>query len=158
MVTRRIFLFGATCTLAALPAFADDAAALAFVTAIYDAYKGKDAKGILLDKERTVRRYFEPSLAALIVNDQKKAARRKDVPLLDGDPFVDAQDWDIAGFDIAVADTTPGAANATVSFHNAGTPSTIVLALVTINNDWRIANITWQHDGKPETLRGLYRH
>ena len=23
-----------------------------------------------------------------------------------------------------------------------------------INNDWRISDITWQHDGKAETLRG----
>ncbi len=48
------------------PGHATDAAALAFVTSIYDAYKGKDAKGPPLDNARTVRRYFEPSLAALI--------------------------------------------------------------------------------------------
>jgi Protein of unknown function (DUF3828) len=158
MLTRRVFLLSTACASVALPALADDASARAFVTAIYDAYKGKDAKGIMLDNERTIRRYFEPSLAALIVRDQKDAARRKEVPALDGDPFVDAQDWDIAGFDIAIADTAPGAATATVGFRNGATPATIVLALVTAANDWRIANITWQHDGKPETLRGLFRH
>jgi hypothetical protein len=67
MPTRRGALFilcAGLCALSARPA--TDAAALAFVTSIYDAYKGKDAKGPPLDNTRTVRRYFEPSLAALI--------------------------------------------------------------------------------------------
>ena len=69
MPTRRGALFilcAGLCALSARPATATDAAALAFVTSIYDAYKGKDAKGPPLDNTRTVRRYFEPSLAALI--------------------------------------------------------------------------------------------
>ncbi len=102
----------------AKPALAADPAASAFVTAIYANYKGKNAKGIRLDTEANIRRYFEPSLAALMIKDQKNAARRHDVPNLDGDPFVDAQDWDIAAFDIAVTDTVNNAASATVKFRN----------------------------------------
>ena len=75
-----------------------DASALAFVNDIYDAYKGKDAKGHPLDDERAIRRYFEPSLAALMVKDQKIAAKRGEVGLLDFDPFIDAQDWEISDF------------------------------------------------------------
>ena len=66
-----------------LRATAADASALAFVTDIYSAYKGKDAKGHPLDDERAIRRYFEPSLAALMVKDQKIAAKRGEVGLLD---------------------------------------------------------------------------
>ena len=62
-----------------LRATAADASALAFVTDIYSAYKGKDAKGHPLDDERAIRRYFEPSLAALMVKDQKIAAKRGEV-------------------------------------------------------------------------------
>ena len=130
----------------------------AFVTAIYAAYKGKDAKGIRLDTEANIRRYFEPTLAALMIKDQKDAARRHDAPNLDGDPFVDAQDWDIAAFDIAVTDTVNNAASATVKFRNSDTPTVVVLDLVKTGNDWRVGDITWQHDGKKETLRGLYQH
>jgi Protein of unknown function (DUF3828) len=137
---------------------ADDTSARAFVTAIYDMYKGKNAKGITLDNAHTIRRYFEPALAALIVKDQKDAARHKEVPTLDGDPFVDAQDWDIADVDIALANSPPDKATATVKFRNADQPTTVVLALVNARSDWRIRDITWQHDGKPETLRGLYAH
>ncbi len=158
MLTRRTILLGAGGALVAAPALADDAAAMAFVMSIYSAYKGKNAKGLPLDDERTIRRYFEPSLAALIGKDQKDAARRQDVPALDGDPFVDAQDWDIATFDFALNNSTPDKTRATVSFRNAGQPVSIALDLVMINNNWRISDITWQHDGKAETLRGIYKH
>jgi hypothetical protein len=164
MVTRRDIFIIAACTLGILcgviarPAAAADPSVTAFVTKIYDSYKGKNGNGVPLENTATIQRYFEPSLAAMIIKDQKDAARRKDAPTLDGDPFVDAQDWDIAAFDIAVTDEAPGKAVATVSFKNGDQPTKIVLNLVTVKNEWRIADITWQHDGKPETLRGLYHH
>jgi len=158
MLTRRDFLFGAACAAIALPAAAADPAALSFVTEIYSAYKGKDSKGRPLDNERAIRRYFEPSLAALMIKDQKIAAKRGEVGLLDGDPFIDAQDWDIADFDITAVDTAPGKARATVKFTNLGKPATVTLDLVQIKNDWRIGDITWLRDGKLETLRGIYAH
>jgi hypothetical protein len=158
MLTRRTIILGVACATIAAPAFAADPSATAFVTAIYASYKGKNAKGIRLDSEAAIRRYFEPSLAALMIKDQKDASRRHDAPSLDGDPFVDAQDWDIAAVNIAVADMANSAASATATFKNDDTPTTVVLDLVKVNNDWRIGDITWQHDGKKETLRGLYRH
>jgi hypothetical protein len=154
---------------------ADDGAALAFVNAIYAPYKGKNTKGVAIDSDAQLRRYFEPSLVALISKDRKEAARRHDVPTLDGDPFIDAQDWDIRSFDISVSDAGDGKATATVKFANAGEPVTITLDLVSIGgaanspnaatpagntspSAWRIHDITYQHDGKPETLRSLFVH
>ena len=100
----------------------------------------------------------KPSLAALIRKDQQDSARRNEVGALDFDPFVDAQDWDITHFDVAIDDTVPGKAVATVKFTSSGTAKTIMLELVKIKNDWRVNNITWQRDGKTETLRGLFVH
>jgi hypothetical protein len=157
MLARRTILLGVAGVLITAPALAEDMTALAFVTSIYNTYKGKNAKGLPLDSARTIQRYFEPSLAALISKDQKDAARRHDVPALDGDPFVDAQDWDITAFDVALASSTPNMTRATVSFRNAGEPVSIVLDLVRFNNDWRISDITWRRDGKGEALRGLYK-
>src|ERR1700689_1283423 len=145
MLSRRTIILGAVCMAVAKPALAADPGAAAFVTAIYAAYKGKNANGIRLDTEANIRRYFEPSLAALMIKDQKAAARRHDAPNLDGDPFVDAQDWDIAAVDIAVTDTANNAARATATFKNGDTPATVVLDLVKINDNWRISDITWQH-------------
>jgi hypothetical protein len=137
-------------------ASAADASALAFVTDIYSAFKGKDAKGHPLDNEHTIRRYFEPSLAALMVNDQKIAAKRGEVGLLDFDPFIDAQDWEISDFEIAVADSAPGKATATVKFTNFDKPVTVRLDLVEVKNDWRIADIRSLRDGKAGSLRKIY--
>jgi Protein of unknown function (DUF3828) len=158
MLSRRTMILGAVCMAAAGPAFATDPGASAFVTAIYNAYKGKDAKGVPLDNERIIARYFEPMLAAAMAKDQKAAARRNEVGLLDFDPFLDAQDWDVDTFDIAVSDTAAGTAKATVKFVNQGEAMTVVLDLVQVKNDWRIYDITWLHDGKTESLRKTFVH
>jgi hypothetical protein len=57
-----------------------------------------------------------------------------------------------------VTDTANNAASATATFDNSGTPTTVVLDLVKIGSSWRVSDVTWQHDGKKETLRGLYHH
>ena len=154
---RQIILIGAFGAVVAISgARAADASARAFLAAIYNAYKGKNGNGISLDSDATIRRYFEPALAALISKDQKDAAARGEVAALDGDPFVDAQDWDIAAFDIAVRDIAPNKASATVTFRNSDKPTTVVLDLVKLKEGWRIADITWQRDGETTTLRGLF--
>ncbi len=161
MLTRRIvlkFAAYAAWTTVAAPGRAADNLALAFVTAIYDAYKGKDAKGIPLDNGRVIRRYFEPQLAALMAKDQAAAARRGEVGLLDYDPFLDAQDWDTSTFDIRVIDGGDGKAKATVKFVNQGEAMTVLLDLVQIKGDWRVFDIAWRHDGKLESLRQIYAH
>jgi hypothetical protein len=139
-----------------MPASAADASARGFVAAIYNAYKGKTGNGISLDKEANVRRYFEPTLAALLIADQNAAARHGESPTLGSDPFVDGQDWEIATFDIAVRDTAPGKASATVTFRSFDKPKTVVLDLVKLKTDWRVADIAWQRDGKTATLRALF--
>jgi Protein of unknown function (DUF3828) len=162
MLTRRTMILGCAATAVALsiatPVLAADPAAESFVADIYKTYKGKDAKGVPLDNARTVRRLFEPSLATLLIEDQRIAAKRREVGLLDSDPFLDAQDWEIADFDIAIADTGPDTAIATVKFVNFKEPQTVVLALIKTKDGWRIHDITWPRDGKPGTLRGLYAH
>jgi len=177
MLTRRLFIIrtAVICTAAGAVglARADDGAALAFVSAIYAAYKGKNAKGIAIDTDAQLRRYFVPSLAALISKDRKDATKHHDVPTLDGDPFIDAQDWEIKSFDITVNDTGGGKATSTVKFVNETEPVTITLDLVSVAvavastgnanpkekpYPWRIADITYLRDGKSETLRGLFKH
>jgi hypothetical protein len=75
MLSRRSFTFGTACAALIAPACAGDASATAFITAIYGSYKGKDAKGTTLDSERTIRRYFEPKLAALMTRSDHRTGR-----------------------------------------------------------------------------------
>jgi len=160
MPTRRQLILAAACLTFALQAFAAPALAAeptakAFVSAIYAKYKGKNTKGIPLDKDAQIRRYFAPALAALIIKDRNDAAKRNEVGALDGDPFIDAQDWEIASFDIAVAENGPDKARATVKFTN-DKPQVVVLDLVKLKKEWRIAEITYQRDGKSETLSSIF--
>jgi uncharacterized protein DUF3828 len=152
MIPRRSILMAACAclVLAGVGAHAADPSAKSFVEGIYAAYKGKDARGIALDSDAAVRRYFEPKLAALILKDRKEA--RGEVDKLDADPFVDAQDWEIDAIDIAIRETAPNKASATVSFKSLGDQRKVVLALVKLRMGWRIADITWDRD---ETLREL---
>jgi hypothetical protein len=76
--------------------------------------------------------------------------------VLDFDPFVDAQDWEIASFTVAVTDAGADKATATVKFTNSGKASTVVLDLVKIKSDWKITNITWTPHDNPNNLRALY--
>lgn len=170
MLRRRDFVLAATWpatrtairaaawTALAVRAAAADASAGAFVAAIYDAYVGKNGNGIALEGDQIVNRYFEPSLAALILKDQKDAERRKEVGALNFDPFVDAQDWDIAAFNVVMDVKGSDKTSATVQFNNFGKPKMVALDLIRIKNEWKISDITWTPHENPNTLRALYAH
>jgi hypothetical protein len=144
------------CLILLAPAFpmramAADASAKDFVTAIYRNYEGKEAKGLPLDTPAN-RALFTPGLMQLIEADLKQAAQSKEPPQLDGDPFVDAQDWDIPSFKVDVADKGPTKAEATVQFANGGQENSVTLLLVKLNNAWRIDNIVWTEGSVREIL------
>ena len=167
MLARRTFLLTAACCTAACPATsrfaiagptaADDASALAFVTAIYKTYTTGSKDGVWIDSGRKLRRYFEPVLAEAMNKDQENAAKHHEVGELDSDPFIDAQDFDIKHFDVTIKDAARGKVTATVTVDNFGKQETIVLHLIAIKNDWRIYDITWPRDAEPKTLRGVFR-
>jgi len=155
MIARRSFLMAlwiglALASVGAMAAAAEPSAT-SFVEAIYAPYKVKDGKGIPLDSDAALKRYFEPRLVALIIKDRNKAGG--ELPTLDMDPFIDAQAWDISAVDIAVRDTSAEKASAKVSFKNLGKPTTVVLDLVKLTGEWRIADINW---GRKQTLRALF--
>jgi hypothetical protein len=137
--------------LAALPfaAGAQQADAGAFVNAIYQPYRQKGFKG---QPYGEAERWFEPELAAAMRRDGLAARQRNEVPLLNGDPFVDAQDWEITSLSIAV--TTEGQrAAAGIAFVNLGRPYAVALTLVRTPAGWRIVDIF----APSGSLRGLYK-
>jgi hypothetical protein len=74
-------------------------------------------------------------------------------PTLDGDPFVDAQDFEIARLRVSTKSTGAAAATATVSFINVKKPRTMTLDLVKVGGAWRIADIK----GPSGSLRDLMK-
>ena len=126
-----------------------------FVQQIYASYVGNSAqtaKGIRLDSASTVKRYFSPGLASLILEDGTASRKRGEPPTLEGDPFVGRQDWNIDGLSINVKESGLKA-TAVVTFTDAGKAAKVVVELLKTGESWRIADIQWDSG----TLRGLYR-
>ena len=65
----------------------------------------------------------------LIDDDGKRAARKHQPPELDGDAFVDAQEWEVKAFAVDVQDGGTDKATAKVTFNNFDQVSTVTLAL-----------------------------
>ena len=129
----------------------------AFLHSVYDRYIGSQDRAPFIDytKERELQRYFEPSLAKIIADDSARAAKKGDVGTLDGDPFIDAQDWNIRSFDIQVTPIDADHANAVVKFDNTGQAKLLRVQLVRISGAWKIHDI--DYGGEEGTLRGLFK-
>lgn len=129
--------------------------AKSFLASIYQAYDGnsaQSAKGIMLDDADAIRRYFSPGLASLILDDNLAARRPGNALVLGNDPFVGHESWDIKDLSVEVKETGAKAIG-TVSFINFGKPEKVVVELLRVGSDWRIAEIKWG----PLTLRSIYR-
>jgi hypothetical protein len=120
-----------------LAARAQPATADSFLRAIYDPYLKADFKG---QPYWQVSRFFVPDLARAIEADMREAKRRGQAPKLDGDPFLDAQDWEIRNLAISVKADGPKATGE-VSFDNLGKAMKVTIDLVQIQAGWRIADI-----------------
>ncbi len=149
-----VLLFAAA-VIAETAAIAQGASPLSFLEQIYKVYRGNNnAKSIDYSKPDNVRRYFAPPLARAMLKDMADARKKDEVPLLNGDPFIDAQDWEIASLKIEMK---PGATrrNATgvVTFTNAKEPKELTLDLVKTGDGWRIAEIK----APSGSLRELYK-
>jgi hypothetical protein len=122
-----------------------------FLQSIYDPYRTAGFKG---QPYWEAKRFFAPDLAQAIERDVAEAKKRKEPPTLDGDPFVDAQDWQITSISssTSVNKENTKAAGA-VAFLNSGEPKAMAIAMVKMPAGWRISDIT----GPSGSLRGLYK-
>lgn len=147
--------FAALCLIVLLPlhAGAAEQTPRAFLQAIYQQYIGANAAGVTLDEDTDWRRYFTPDLAQIIIADYAKAAQSGDIPNLDGDPFVDAQDWSISKVQIEVDDKATDKTVGKVSFSNAGKAMALTLDLVKIDGAWKINDI----HGPEGSLRDIFK-
>ncbi len=139
--------------LAALPigAGAQEQEPLDFLKSIYEPYKQANFKG---QPYWEPKRFFAPDLAAAIERDFAEAKKRKEVPTLDGDPFLDAQDWKVETISYSVAQGTDKTkAAASVAFVSIGEPKGVVLSLIKTPQGWRISDIV----APSGSLRALYK-
>ena len=124
-----------------------------FLAKLYANYTGK-AKGIDYASPANVKRYFTPELGKLFLDKMKADAKKTDeVPDLDGDPFVAAQEWVITELVIKVTENGPDQATGVVTFKNEGDAKMITLDLKKTKAGWRIDDIHWP--GEEGSLRKL---
>jgi hypothetical protein len=156
--SRRTFLLAGMLLAGSLPGqriSAAEVSAREFVEGIYKAYVskgGKGGNGVSIGTDAAVRRYFSPAVAALIIADARQAKKRDDVPMLDGDPFVGHQDWEITAYVVDISEDG-ATAKGTVTLTNEGKPEKLSLSLVKTPNGWRIDDVVWTEG----SLRGIYK-
>jgi hypothetical protein len=132
-----------------LAAGAQSSTSLDFLKSIYEPYKQAGFKG---QPYWETERFFATELAQAIQRDFQEAKKRKEVPTLDGDPFIDAQDWKIESLSYVSSISGEKAAGA-VSFINLGTPKAVTLTMVKTPAGWRISDIVTANG----SLRALYK-
>ncbi len=148
-LSRRVLLgSGLVTALSGTEAMAQ-ATAQAFVESLYRPYLNAGFQG---QPYGDTARFFVPALAQAIDRDNREARRRNEVPTLNGDPFVDAQDWEISKLSIDVT-ASGDAATARVSFQNFAEARRVVLELVKTPAGWRIADIK----APSGSLKALYK-
>ncbi len=121
----------------------------AFLQAIYAPYLKRDFKG---QPYTEAARFFAPDLARAMDRDMRLAKQYRQPPTLDGDPFMDAQEWQISDL-VVRASGSGNSATGVVSFANFGKPRRLAIDLVRTPAGWRIADIA----GSSGSLRMLYK-
>jgi hypothetical protein len=135
------------------PIAAQEPSPKTFVEGIYQRYLGKNTPGLDLASRAALELYFTPALADLIDKDAKEAEKLQEAPLLNGDPFVDAQDWEITDLMVSVQEAATDRASAVASFNNLGKAVSVRLSLQLTPKGWRVDDIFWSEG----SLRGLYK-
>jgi len=148
MIRRRIAL--TLLLLAPVAAVGQQQDTLSFLKSVYEPYKDKGFKG---QPYWEAKRFFAPDLASAIERDFAEAKKRNEVPKLDGDPFIDAQDWQIMLLSYGPTVLVGNTAAAGVGFVNLGKPKVLSLALVMTPNGWRVHDIV----APSGSLRVLYK-
>ncbi len=149
---RRTAIAGLAALLCALPPALwaqQPATAQAFLQAIYEPYLKAGFKG---QPYADAARFFAPDLARAMSRDMQAAKQRGQPPTLNGDPFIDAQDWQVSNLVVRVSGTGDSATGV-VSFTNLGKPKRLAIDLARTDAGWRIADIA----GSSGSLRALYK-
>ncbi len=125
------------------------AGAEAFLAGLYKPYRAAAAEAVTLKQPD---RYFEAKLARAIIADAAAAAKRGEVPELNGDPICDCQDYTPFQAAIGPVQIKGNRAEATVRFDNTR-PQRLQYTLIATKAGWRI------HDIRTSDfrLRGLYK-
>ena len=107
---------------------------------VYQHYVGKKStedSSFKWTEQPLADRLFEPALARAVV----RAGKSKDM-VIDADPFVSGQDFEIASYDLKTESKTAERARIIASFKNFDQNVTVQYDLVRAKSGWRIQDVT----------------
>ena len=144
---------------AVLPAFAADTPD-GVVSELYAAHEARiEAMDPPLWTEPELLRPFvtEDLLSLFTAVEARAEAAPDEVVGLDGDPFYDAQDWDVSELQISspAKTTDPSLAHVMVRFKNFGEDRSLDYTLKQTDAGWRIDDIAYDHGEDGYTLRDM---
>lgn len=161
MTTRRatLALFAATLAAVTVPAPAQETPD-GVVAALYAAHEARieAMDPPLWTEPETLKPFVTEDLLSLFEATEARAEAAPDeVVGLDGDPFYDAQDWDISELQISSPGKTtdPSVAHVMVKFKNFGEDRLLDYTLKQTDAGWRIDDIAYDHGEDSYTLRGM---
>ena len=108
-----------------------------FVYGHYVGKKGTEDSNFKWTEKPLADRLFEPTLASAVV----RAGRSKDM-VIDADPFIAAQDFEIVSYDLKTESKTNDRARIAASFKNFNEDVTVRYDLVRTASGWRIQDVT----------------
>ena len=126
------------------------ASAEAFLARLYKPYQAEPTQ--VVDVLKRLDLYFEAKLVQAMRADNAAAAKRDEVPLLDGDPICDCQDYIPFRPTIGPVKLSGNRADVTVRFNSDGERE-LHYRLIATRRGWRIFDIRTRED----SLRGLYK-
>jgi hypothetical protein len=131
-----VLLLAALCNAATL--VAAEMSPKAIVAQLYQAHRSKHDP---LEETKLLGRYFDPVLLKLYLKDKHEA--KGEVGRLEGDPFYNAQEIEVANFSVSEAETVNGETHVTVRFKNLGKPARFIYVMARTANGWRISDIRY---------------
>ena len=88
-----------------------------------------------------------------LLQRERQHQRDGNEPILDFDPLIDGQDWDIDAVSVTLTQpAADGRAEVTATFNNAGEDTRIVYDMVEANGGWRVDNVRTENWSLREIL------
>ena len=104
--------------------------------------------------KRALERFLSRSLLRAIDADETAAAKRKEPPTIEGDPFIDQQEADIKDVKISTLSVSADKASVRADItHGDGAQEAITYTLLLERGLWRIDDIDYVRADGEETLR-----
>ena len=123
---------------------------IAVVASLYKAFawqaiSGADAifgKQLAQQEDPILRRYFDPELASLLIEDQRCIKRTREVCKLGFDPIFASQDLGVS--DLSIASQGRGLVSVEFTYPSNGEKARLEYRLVKRGKDWRIGDIRYR--------------